>query len=61
VLFQEAAETGVAVALEHAIVGAALRAAEQLPPGAFVSVNASPALLLGACARTVRERAARSR
>jgi len=46
VLFQEAAETGVAVALEHATVGAALRAAEQIPPGAFVSVNASPALLL---------------
>jgi EAL domain-containing protein (putative c-di-GMP-specific phosphodiesterase class I) len=44
--FQEAAEVGAAVALEHATVGAALRAAAQLPPGVFVSVNASPALLL---------------
>ncbi len=44
--FKEAAEMGLAVRLEHATVGAALEAAAQLPPGLFVSVNASPALIL---------------
>src|SRR3981081_4703015 len=37
---------GIAVPLEHATVGAALQAATRLPAGLFVSVNASPALIL---------------
>jgi EAL domain-containing protein (putative c-di-GMP-specific phosphodiesterase class I) len=44
--FKEAAEMGIAVPLEHATVGAALQAASRLPQGLFVSVNASPALIL---------------
>ena len=44
--FKEAAEMGITVPLEHATVDAALRAATRLPPGLFVSVNASPALIL---------------
>jgi EAL domain-containing protein (putative c-di-GMP-specific phosphodiesterase class I)/DNA-binding response OmpR family regulator len=44
--FKEAAEMGIAVPLEHATVGAALQAATRLPAGLFVSVNASPALIL---------------
>ena len=44
--FKEAAEMGIAIPLEHATVGAALQAATRLPAGLFVSVNASPALIL---------------
>jgi EAL domain-containing protein (putative c-di-GMP-specific phosphodiesterase class I)/FixJ family two-component response regulator len=44
--FKDAAEMGIAVPLEHATVGAALQAATRLPPGLFLSVNASPALIL---------------
>ncbi len=44
--FKEAAEMGITVPLEHATVGAALQAARRLPAGLFVSVNASPALIL---------------
>ena len=44
--FKEAAEMGIAVPLEHATVDAALQAATRLPPGLFLSINASPALIL---------------
>jgi EAL domain-containing protein (putative c-di-GMP-specific phosphodiesterase class I) len=44
--FKEAAEMGITVPLEHATVRAALQAARRLPAGLFVSVNASPALIL---------------
>ena len=54
--FKEAADMGLAVPLEHTTFRAALGAAAQLPPGLFVSVNASPALIL---ARDTITRAAR--
>jgi len=55
--FTEAAGMELAVALEHATFGAALRAAAQLPPDVFVSVNASAALILEnqTIARAARE------
>jgi EAL domain-containing protein (putative c-di-GMP-specific phosphodiesterase class I) len=44
--FKEAAEMGVGVQLEQVTLGAAIDAAERLPPGRFLSVNVSPALIL---------------
>ena len=44
--FKEAAGMDLAIRLEHATFDAALRAAAQLPSGLFISVNASPALIL---------------
>jgi PAS domain S-box-containing protein len=44
--FDEAAEVGMGVPLEHATLRAAVDAASELPPGGFLSVNVSPALIL---------------
>jgi EAL domain-containing protein (putative c-di-GMP-specific phosphodiesterase class I)/DNA-binding NarL/FixJ family response regulator len=44
--FKEATEMGVGVQLERATIEAAIDAAEKLPPGPFLSVNVSPALIL---------------
>jgi EAL domain-containing protein (putative c-di-GMP-specific phosphodiesterase class I)/FixJ family two-component response regulator len=46
VRFAEAAALDLAVRLEHTTFKAALEAATQLPPGLFLSVNASPSLIL---------------
>ena len=57
VRFKEAAGMDLAIPLERATFSAALRAATQLPPGVFVSVNASAALMLESetIARTTRD------
>lgn len=44
--FKETGGMDLAVRLEHATFSAALRAAARLPAGVFVSMNASPALIL---------------
>ena len=44
--FAEAAEVGLGAELELATLGAALRAADQLPAGLWLNVNVSPALVL---------------
>jgi EAL domain-containing protein (putative c-di-GMP-specific phosphodiesterase class I)/CheY-like chemotaxis protein len=44
--FKQAAEMGVGVQLERATLEAAIDAAVKLPPGLFLSVNVSPALIL---------------
>jgi PAS domain S-box-containing protein len=44
--FNEAAEVGMGVPLEHATLRAAVDAASELPPDGFLSVNVSPALIL---------------
>ncbi len=44
--FKEAAEIGEALALEIAVIRKALRGALALPRGIYISVNASPALIL---------------
>jgi EAL domain-containing protein (putative c-di-GMP-specific phosphodiesterase class I)/FixJ family two-component response regulator len=44
--FKEAAEMGVGVQLERATLAAAIDDAGKLPPGLFLSVNVSPALVL---------------
>jgi EAL domain-containing protein (putative c-di-GMP-specific phosphodiesterase class I)/FixJ family two-component response regulator len=46
VRFEEAAEMGVGVPLEHATVQAAIQDAAKLPRGLFLSVNVSPTLIL---------------
>jgi PAS domain S-box-containing protein len=46
VRFKEAATLGIGVPLEQATVQAAIDAAAKLPPGLFLSVNVSPALIL---------------
>jgi EAL domain-containing protein (putative c-di-GMP-specific phosphodiesterase class I) len=44
--FNDAAEVGMGVPLEHATLRAAVDAASELPPDGFLSVNVSPALIL---------------
>ena len=47
VRFAEAARAGLGVALEQVTIKAALRAAAGLPPGTYLSLNASPTLIAG--------------
>jgi PAS domain S-box-containing protein len=56
--FNEAAEVGMGVPLEHATLRAAVDAASELPPGGFLSVNVSPALILERAAIAAVVRAA---
>lgn len=44
--FKEAGETGAAIPLELAVIRKALREARSLPKGLYISVNASPELIL---------------
>jgi PAS domain S-box-containing protein len=45
IVFRTAVRAGLGIELETATIGAALEAATILPPGAYVSLNASPALV----------------
>ena len=53
VTFALAARSGLGLALEVATLRAALEAAAILPPGAYLSVNASPALIRSSSLRTL--------
>jgi EAL domain-containing protein (putative c-di-GMP-specific phosphodiesterase class I) len=54
VVFALAVRAGLGIEMETATLGAALEAAAILPPGAYLSLNASPALVASAEVKALR-------